>query len=429
MEKIIKQVVDLLKNIVLRDPPRGSRRQSFMVGRRNPFVFSGGFGITWWVTPRGTKAIESIAAMLIRNEVEFSTSDHESVESAISDALHEMCFDQPLFAPDSILFGANETLLECRGIAKVDTFASAVLDLIRATVRERISDWCVVYVAPRISGPSFRIPSEGLSVVARADGGAWREWIGEKYATAGLDPQAASFRGSEFFPFANVPHAYLFVVENHGTVAGSRFEAQIVLRRFFAVCFALLMDQKVSPLHKVMASPARHCLQFQEIGQRAPSWHQSEIGDLLPYYSSEYVLNEDLIASIRTWYAGAESLSPERAERVRAAAHFVNRAMNGGDIDCYINYFIALDALYGRRGAVETSILAGVAALPAGQAWTEKIPRLFDLRSDLVHGGSRHIKEWRSYRDYYRHFDSRPEDDVRQLAFQALRSAPDQLMR
>lgn len=53
-----------------------------------------------------------------------------------------------------------------------------------------------------------------------------------------------------------------------------------------------------------------------------------------------------------------------------------------------MNYFIALDALLGRRGAVESSILSGLERLQLGPVQVEKSSWLFDLRNELVHGGS-----------------------------------------
>ena len=57
-------------------------------------------------------------------------------------------------------------------------------------------------------------------------------------------------------------------------------------------------------------------------------------------------------------------------------------------------------------------------------AFGEKIAWLFDLRNELVHGGSRYVKEWPKYQRYYRHFDTTPSRDIEKLAFAALLRAP-----
>lgn len=51
--------------------------------------------------------------------------------------------------------------------------------------------------------------------------------------------------------------------------------------------------------------------------------------------------------------------------------------MNSSDIESYINYFVALDALYGKIGSVSKSIEQGVSCLPDSSHWNEKISWLF----------------------------------------------------
>jgi len=98
--------------------------------------------------------------------------------------------------------------------------------------------------------------------------------------------------------------------------------------------------------------------------------------------------------------------------------------MNSDDIEAYINYFVTLDALFGERGAVESSILAGVKSLGVDPKLEEKTSWLFDLRNELVHGGSRYIAEWPSYARYTQHFRTKPFADIRALAQLAVLKAP-----
>lgn len=133
------------------------------------------------------------------------------------------------------------------------------------------------------------------------------------------------------------------------------------------------------------------------------------------------------IENIKKWYINELQLDPDSKSRVTKCAHFINKGMNSCDIEAYIHYFVALDALYGKIGSVERSIQDGVEKLPQEDVWSEKIPWLFDLRNELVHGGSRYIKEWGKYMKYYYHFSSEPSIDIEKLAFLALSQAPQQL--
>ena len=98
--------------------------------------------------------------------------------------------------------------------------------------------------------------------------------------------------------------------------------------------------------------------------------------------------------------------------------------MNADDIEAYINNFVALDALFGERGSVEASIEAGILSLALGADLEQRVSCLFDLRNELVHGGSRYISEWPKYQSYVRHFKSQPLADVAKLARSAILAAP-----
>lgn len=78
----------------------------------------------------------------------------------------------------------------------------------------------------------------------------------------------------------------------------------------------------------------------------------------------------------------------------------------------------------GKRFSVEKSIIEGVKTLQNSNGEDEKIGWLFDLRNELMHGGSRYIEEWSKYLKYRSHFSSYPSDDIEKLAFSSLYNAP-----
>jgi hypothetical protein len=144
----------------------------------------------------------------------------------------------------------------------------------------------------------------------------------------------------------------------------------------------------------------------------------------LPYYINNRTISSDEISEIKHWYEAEALLSKDKRNRAERSAHYINHAMNADDIESYINYFISLDALFGNRGSVEKSIEEGISRLNVDDKQKEKASWLFDLRNELVHGGSRHIKEWPKYFRYYRHFESEPLSDIEQLAMESLCQFP-----
>ncbi len=143
----------------------------------------------------------------------------------------------------------------------------------------------------------------------------------------------------------------------------------------------------------------------------------SEIGELLPNYIKDYIISTETISQLQKWYELYSNLNSEHKNRLEKSAHFINHGMNSGGIESFINYFIALDALFGRRGDVERLILEGVMASTMDDVWRHKSEWLFELRSELVHGGSRYVAEWEKYERYQNHFKTKPENDVEKLAF------------
>ena len=148
------------------------------------------------------------------------------------------------------------------------------------------------------------------------------------------------------------------------------------------------------------------------------------LGALLPYYAEDFVLAAEDIHKIQAWFVSTYSLMSENSSRLEKGAHFANRAMNSDDIESFVNYFVALDAFFGVRGSVELSITSAVKTLQLPNRMDEKISWLFDLRNELVHGGSRFAKEWPKYERYYRHFDSSPHVDIEAALLSALLRAP-----
>ena len=101
----------------------------------------------------------------------------------------------------------------------------------------------------------------------------------------------------------------------------------------------------------------------------------------------------------------------------------VNYGITADDLERFLHFFIALDALFGEMGKVEETIINGIKrTFPGDSKWLERAEMLFDLRSELVHGGSSFIDDWKSLDHYRRHFQSHPLTDVGTAAMTALRN-------
>jgi hypothetical protein len=188
--------------------------------------------------------------------------------------------------------------------------------------------------------------------------------------------------GREFSPPADFTG--VLASEGKGTPKGARLTSILKFRKLLGVLVAMVSVRLNRTYRPSAARAYEFCMQFPHasaVGGRAV---RQDCGPLLPYYVSDISI--------------------------------LNRAMNADDIEAYINYFVALDALFGQRGSVEASILRGVRELQLGQSYVDKASRLYDFRNEIVHGGSRFVSECPGYERYVDHFKEDPVHDLQRLA-------------
>ena len=428
MDKILGHLISLTKNIWLIKPENElSNQHQFTPGKRKTFELSG-IVISLWYTKKAFKIIENISFIIIKDYEEFSNCDYESIKEIIKNVFAEICVDNRIFNPDEVYFSGltrkgKDTLFSCKKEANIKLFSSIIADELFFKIRISIAKWCIIYAAPRISGDSFYIETEGLTILNKSDRETWNSLVAKGYSTNNWSPISGMYFETHTTPFSNYQYEYLFISEQLGTQKGSNFSTSLKLKKLFSVIFSIIGIKSNYRLHRCGADPYSICLQFSSQSSRL-GIYMNEIGTLLPYYLENHVLNESDILKIQEWYVLESELSNDAKNRIEKSAHFINHAMNSKDIESYINYFISLDAIFGKKGAVEVSIFNGINTLPSCNEWKDKFSWLFQLRNELVHGGSRYIQEWDKYYNYYRHFGSEPEADLKILAFTCLYHAP-----
>ena len=291
-----------------------------------------------------------------------------------------------------------------------------------------IYKWCFVYPIPRIFSESFSLRHDGISIISKSDTVAWAELIYEYPSVELLNQATGAFRDNKPPSFSNLNYDIYLICKCEGTDSGAKFNAGLKFRRFLSVLFAVFQKSSKNFLTKSATHPHKVCLQFAHKDSKGNTGYVfSEIGELLPYYISDYTIDQEVIDSTKTWYGNYSNSESVHRNKAKKAAHFINRGMNSDNIESFINYFISLDALFGKRGDVERLILEGVQLSTSDDNWRQRAEWLFDLRSELVHGGSRNVTEWNKYDRYVNHFKITPESDVKKLAFICLSQAFDVL--
>lgn len=422
---LLSQIIALTKSIWLTEHTQVKSYVNKFIGGKSKID---SIGISWWYTEKAFKISENIASMFIESNLELAICDLDTAEKSINKTLQSIFFDEQLFTIRSDTFTINQTLYDCKSQIETESFGKIILENIYLNIKNQLSKWSTVYVAPRLSGETFFISEENLWVINRKDTGAWKNIVDKGYLTNEWSPETGNFFKGERTCFSSFPYDYIYLTEEFGTQKGSNFISQLKLRKLFAIVFSVIFRNKPHPLSKCEAEPNSNCIQFPFSNQNQLTISINSIGVLLPYYLNGYKLSREEILLVQTWYHATVGLSKEKLNRIDKCAFFINRAMNSNDIESYINYFIALDALFGVIRKVEASILNGIKSMNIDPVWEQKTRRLFKLRSELVHGGSRNLKEWNGYYEYYKHFDSLPEKDMEKIAFTALYNAPNVLV-
>lgn len=425
MKPLLGQIVRLTKSIQLR--PSGEQKRpsaQFMAGKRAPFGFAGGVGLTWWYSDDTFHAINSLTTLLIQESNEFRDCDPESVSEVVTKTLQEICVDGSVFNVDSVFLARRDTLFECHE-KSVPEFAELVLQAVEANLRRLLCKRCTLYTVPRFMVTSFLIANESIHVIAKNDRSAWQTLVDKGYEFDGWTPEHAVLGLREdqtFAPPANFD--CILAAEEYGTQKGARFSSILKFRKILAVLFCIASERAAHPFHKAMARPLEFCIQFPHKSASDRQITRSDCGALIPYFASDIPINPPDVTAALKWNKACAACSEATQQRIEKGAHFLNRALNSDDIEAYVNYFVTLDALFGERGAVEPSILAGVQSLGVDPKLEEKTSWLFDLRNELVHGGSRYITEWPKYSRYTQHFRTEPFSDIRMLAQLAVLNAP-----
>lgn len=405
--------LSLLREIRLGSQPEDGRKTSFIAVDLHPFAPS--LTVTWWRTPRGVRSAKLLAASYLERA---ERGHHElmHVVDLIHNTLQAHCLDAKLFA--GVLDAREGSLFDRLAVAETE----AVDRLHAAMEAQLLGDsgrWIAIHPLYRIVGASVDLGFANLRIVRPGDEAYWRA-LNDGRVLAEWSPLSGHLTGSTIGFREGLFHAWL-VGDYQGSKEGVRQRYKRDAQQAMAAVYAFWSEDRRR--HRVAQEAQEHCLLLQD-GPLRSGYELSGLGLIYPCYGDE---NEVALLAprIRAWNLSRAALPADAAQRIGNALCFVNLAMGSDDIAYYLHYFIALDALFGVRGKVEESIVEGVRRVSALPAAADKAAWLFDLRNELVHGGSRNVHEWPRYPDYLRHFDSEPERDIEAIALDCLRRYPD----
>jgi hypothetical protein len=427
LKKITQKLLDLTKQVHLQEPQtQSSHPINFFAGKRPFSPLENSFGTEWWLTQHGCDCCEDIANMAISYDPQLRGGDRESFCKIIDKSLQENANNNKIFNVNKIFFKQASNLLEARAVDNIEEFVSRLWSEIRENLVKSITDWLILYPLHRVKSQSFVLKFDGISLLSSSDADRWQElsshYSDAKYWnplfgtwTEGMD------RGS-FKDFQLVPT--WLVCEVSGTALGSKKLAARQMRTFLAVLFSYLENRVSHLLYKSGADKVFYSIQFpKDATQVGCGYVRDSIGNLLPPLLEAIDVQSETLSKVQDWYVQRASSPDSVKKRATTASHFIHYGIIHDDLERFLHFFFALDALFGERGDVERLIIDGVKqTFPIDTTWEKRVKKLFNLRSELVHGGSSEIIDWEGLESYRRHFKSEPLEDVKTAAMTALRT-------
>ena len=427
-DSIIGKVLYLTKQIYLKEPQDDSRSsEKFMATKRGMHPLLGSsFGMEWWITSVAFESRKELAKMAIKFDSELQGGDKDSFTKIIREALQESVIDAGLFCFESCFSDRTKTFFDARAIKDPREFGERLWSKIRANMIDSLVTWLVMYPVRLIKTDSFILGYDGLTFLKSNDQIQW-EKITQNYENAQFwNPVTGDWidevDNRTFNDFVLNPT--WLVCEALGTASSSLELAVENMRTLVAILLSSLNNKIPYILTKSGAEPASALIQFPHDATKAACGAKYGKTTVLfpPLLHGVLDISSDVLSEVQDWYAARATALEPAAQRATTAAHFIHYGIIHDGLERYIHFYIALDALFGERFNVDKNIKEGIKKTFPGQArWEEKADEFFDLRNEIVHGGTSNIKKWDRLDHYEQYFKSDPLIDIQTAAMTALK--------
>ena len=405
-EAIHGKILALAKEIHFREVPDSFIRQFFTGDSRGPWSPSptGGIGLSWWLTRRGFRVRDELADMFIATVPDLDLNEAE-VPRLIESVLQKNAANRQLFRSDAYMNGG--TLFGSLAISESE-FAAAILSILRETATASVTDWLFVIPLPRLRSRSVGIGFDGISIIAAGDDAAWRQVSSDFMSGHSWNSRTGHADPRDQRMMTPIETDTWLTCRQRGTANRARELAGTQVRTFIAVLFAYLHQQKTNVLIRSMASVVNRASQFSATASRL-GYIVTSLGDMLPPVGDDIEISDGVVEGIIRWYERRDSADVESRRRAIIASHFVHYAIIADNLEQFVHFFVALDAMFGIRGNVENSVAKSTGIVFGGdRTWEQRARKLFECRSELLHGGASAINDWPGYRSYVKHFRSKP---------------------
>ena len=410
-------LLGLIREVRLENSDGAGLRSSFFIGfGGGDQLLGSGFAVTWWRTPR-YKRLSSALGRAIRDLLrEFVHIERSEIAAFLDAALKNNPLNRHLLAR---LSGPERptSLLDGYLTNSAEVVASQLWIAIVAHISHATDDWLFVYPLrlARIT-ETTQFPQYSALIFPASDHTIHSQYTDRFPILKDLSLSTGTVGGIRLGDAETYTWLY---IERSGTketvfsettalasaLLGLILSAHWVVKPFEAFANSMADPQDYAALFSKRPSSAgmfsSHC---------GPLFHST--------FSGFQFSNEALEWTVKALTA-QQGLTTEKRRRVTVAAKWINQAAPSNKHTRFLFFFFAVDALYGERFQVEQSIVNAVRAA-LGEEWSQKCRWLFELRSELVHGGCASTEDWNRLDQYRDHFQSNPESDIEAIAAQCL---------
>ncbi len=423
MKNLLGKVIALTRKVYINNKPDETFITSnFFAGKGDSFSR---ISFKWYLDPCIKTIANDILTIAAAKDSRFLGIDEISFYKAVEQALKENSLNTSLFEINSLISRNVSTLFEAKkNSIDVNVFGKRLWDVIEAEALASIKDWLLIYPLENLEiEQSFALPTDGLTLLKHDDVATWSTF-NTKYANTG-DWNIITGKYNDYIQDITVPlvrqdKLSWIIVEDKGTELGIKRSAVNKIRTFLSVVLSMNTRRRELLICSSKEGMGYAC-QFSGISNVGSGSVFSYVGILLPSIIEPINISTQVIQTVNEWYSLREQASQEILQKAVVASHFINYGINAEeDLDRFIHFFIALDALFGRRAQVEKGIKFGISETFSGdKSWINRADKLFDLRNELLHGSSSAISDWKSLESYERTFHTNPLEDVMEAAMSA----------
>lgn len=429
VDNILGKLMAITRGIHLMAPSSYERMDAFNSGGGTSMGLR---QVTWWVTHKAIVETRELAGMIRKIDREYAEASVAAIQLEIDRVLRANLDDSDLFDLRRVTRGAS-TLFDAIAADDKRGIARKLWDKILSAVKDLQPRWLVLYPLRGVVADSVDVGFDGLSVMAPTDVDKWQGYSSHYPRTTRFYPAEGSperFSAPTVWgmtlPTADENRRFTWLIcEAKGTESGVIRIVADRMRTLLALLFAQWHPSCADFfVIKSVLGEHRCSLQFAPAGNRKQdAITPGTIGRLMPSLPLDFVISTADVVQIRRWYAAYSSADESLQRRAITACQFIHHAIMADGFERFVHYYIALDAMFGERYKVEENVKGALLQMfPNDPLWSYRADHLFDLRNELIHGGTSSLDKWKGLEAYMRHVKTSPLEDVGRAAMTALRN-------